>query len=135
MFCHDCHNVFLGFLPDYCMTVIFLDRLTSAFILVKCVCVGPLGSALTKLLGHRAVVMLGGVITCLGLVFTTFATKLYHLYITYGVLTGSSTKGEMVGILQSDQTKVVQNRETRHLFGRLCFSGLDERELISTISP
>ncbi|KAM8954778.1 monocarboxylate transporter 11 [Lycaon pictus] len=49
----------------------------------------PVGSALSTRWGARPVVMVGGVLTSLGFVFSAFARSLLHLYLGLGVLAGS----------------------------------------------
>ncbi|XP_077021816.1 monocarboxylate transporter 11 isoform X2 [Tamandua tetradactyla] len=49
----------------------------------------PMGSALTTRWGARPVVMVGGVLTSLGLVLSAFAGSLLHLYLGLGLLAGS----------------------------------------------
>ncbi|XP_038941398.1 monocarboxylate transporter 11 isoform X8 [Rattus norvegicus] len=49
----------------------------------------PVGSALSTRWGARPVVMVGGVLTSLGLVFSAFARSLLHLYLGLGLLAGS----------------------------------------------
>ncbi|KAB0406023.1 hypothetical protein E2I00_008715, partial [Balaenoptera physalus] len=49
---------------------------------------GPVGSALSTRWGARPVVMVGGVLTSLGFVFSAFARSLLHLYLGLGVLAG-----------------------------------------------
>uniref|UniRef100_A0A673TP09 Monocarboxylate transporter 11 n=1 Tax=Suricata suricatta TaxID=37032 RepID=A0A673TP09_SURSU len=49
----------------------------------------PVGSALSTRWGARPVVMVGGVLTSLGFVFSAFAHSLLHLYLGLGVLAGS----------------------------------------------
>ncbi|XP_070084186.1 monocarboxylate transporter 11 isoform X1 [Equus caballus] len=48
----------------------------------------PVGSALSTRWGARPVVMVGGVLTSLGFVFSAFARSLLHLYLGLGVLAG-----------------------------------------------
>ncbi|ELW63628.1 Monocarboxylate transporter 11 [Tupaia chinensis] len=50
---------------------------------------GPVGSALSTRWGARPVVMVGGVLTSLGFVFSAFARSLLHLYLGLGLLAGS----------------------------------------------
>ncbi|XP_045054979.2 monocarboxylate transporter 11 isoform X2 [Desmodus rotundus] len=50
---------------------------------------GPVGSALSTRWGARPVVMIGGILTSLGFVFSAFAGSLLHLYLGLGVLAGS----------------------------------------------
>ncbi|XP_055971029.1 monocarboxylate transporter 11 isoform X2 [Sorex fumeus] len=49
----------------------------------------PVGSALSTRWGARPVVMVGGILTSLGLVFSAFARSLLHLYLGLGLLAGS----------------------------------------------
>ena len=49
---------------------------------------GPVGSALSTRWGARPVVMVGGVLTSLGFVFSAFAHSLLHIYLGLGVLAG-----------------------------------------------
>ncbi|XP_062030958.1 monocarboxylate transporter 11 [Lepus europaeus] len=49
----------------------------------------PVGSALSTRWGSRPVVMVGGVLTSLGFVFSAFAGSLLHLYLGLGLLAGS----------------------------------------------
>ncbi|XP_005669243.1 monocarboxylate transporter 11 isoform X3 [Sus scrofa] len=49
----------------------------------------PVGSALSTRWGARPVVMVGGVLTSLGFVFSAFARSLLHLYLGLGVLAGA----------------------------------------------
>ncbi|XP_036891306.1 monocarboxylate transporter 11 isoform X1 [Sturnira hondurensis] len=49
----------------------------------------PVGSALSTRWGARPVVMIGGILTSLGFVFSAFAGSLLHLYLSLGVLAGS----------------------------------------------
>nr|KAF6305495.1 solute carrier family 16 member 11 [Pipistrellus kuhlii] len=49
----------------------------------------PVGSALSTRWGARPVVMIGGVLTSLGFLFSAFAGSLLHLYLGLGVLAGS----------------------------------------------
>ncbi|KAM5306440.1 monocarboxylate transporter 11 isoform 1-T1 [Glossophaga mutica] len=49
----------------------------------------PVGSALSTRWGARPVVMIGGILTSLGFVFSAFAGSLLHLYLGLGVLAGS----------------------------------------------
>ncbi|CAH1785203.1 unnamed protein product [Owenia fusiformis] len=50
--------------------------------------VGPISSMLTNKFGCRPTVILGGVISAIGLGTSAFATNIYHLYITFGIVTG-----------------------------------------------
>ncbi|XP_066541710.1 monocarboxylate transporter 2 isoform X2 [Hoplias malabaricus] len=48
----------------------------------------PVGSVMSACFGHRAVVMLGGLLSSMGMVTGAFAQNLLQLYITVGFLTG-----------------------------------------------
>lgn len=47
-----------------------------------------MGSALSTRWGARPIVMVGGILTSLGFVFSAFARSLLHLYLGLGVLAG-----------------------------------------------
>lgn len=49
---------------------------------------GPVASVLTNKFGFRPVIMVGGVLASAGLCLSYFATSLYYLFFTLGVLTG-----------------------------------------------
>uniref|UniRef100_A0A8C2SSE5 Monocarboxylate transporter 13-like n=1 Tax=Coturnix japonica TaxID=93934 RepID=A0A8C2SSE5_COTJA len=49
---------------------------------------GPLGSALSSRYGARPVVMVGGLLSGLGFLLGAFATSLFHLYLSVGLLAG-----------------------------------------------
>lgn len=53
-----------------------------------CLFLGPVGSALSTRWGARPVVMVGGILTSLGFIFSAFAGSLLHLYLGLGVLAG-----------------------------------------------
>ncbi|XP_070533822.1 monocarboxylate transporter 12-like isoform X2 [Ptychodera flava] len=46
------------------------------------------GIALAKKLGHRKTVMISGFVVSCGILGSSFATELYHVYISYGIVTG-----------------------------------------------
>uniref|UniRef100_W5LKH8 Monocarboxylate transporter 13 n=1 Tax=Astyanax mexicanus TaxID=7994 RepID=W5LKH8_ASTMX len=48
----------------------------------------PVGSAMSACVGHRAVVMLGGLLSSVGMVAGAFAQNLLQLYITVGFISG-----------------------------------------------
>ncbi len=50
----------------------------------------PVGSALSAHFGHRPVVMVGGLLSSIGMVAGSYAQDLLQLYITVGFLTGKS---------------------------------------------
>ncbi|KAI8333735.1 major facilitator superfamily domain-containing protein [Chlamydoabsidia padenii] len=49
---------------------------------------GPLAQILTSILGHRIVLLAGTFCVTLGLIFAGFATEIWHLYLTQGILFG-----------------------------------------------
>ncbi|XP_077989826.1 monocarboxylate transporter 12-like [Glandiceps talaboti] len=49
---------------------------------------GPISIAVSRRLGYRTTTFLGGLLACTGLLLSSYATNLTHLYITYGILTG-----------------------------------------------
>ncbi|XP_070533829.1 monocarboxylate transporter 12-like isoform X3 [Ptychodera flava] len=56
-----------------------------------CFCMSSsVGIALARKLGHRTTVMIAGFVASCGVLSSAFATKLYHVYISYGIVTGSS---------------------------------------------
>ena len=50
---------------------------------------GPLAGVLANRFGHRTIVMIGGFMSAVGMFASAFATNLYVLYITYGLLAGN----------------------------------------------
>ncbi|XP_014661880.1 PREDICTED: monocarboxylate transporter 13-like isoform X2 [Priapulus caudatus] len=51
--------------------------------------IGPVASVAATVLSTRKTVIIGGVISALGLVASSFATNIYHLMLTYGIITGT----------------------------------------------
>jgi len=49
---------------------------------------GPLAGMLTNTYGPRKVAMAGGVLGSIGLFLSSFAKDIYHLYVTFGLMTG-----------------------------------------------
>lgn len=50
--------------------------------------IGPIAGILTNLFGCRTMGMVGGFIGSLGLILSSFADNIYHLYFTFGLMTG-----------------------------------------------
>ncbi|XP_047565245.1 monocarboxylate transporter 11 isoform X2 [Lutra lutra] len=76
--------------PTGCYALWALPSLTSRSTLTEALrTLRPVGSALSTRWGARPVVMVGGVLTSLGFVFSAFARSLLHLYLGLGVLAGS----------------------------------------------
>ncbi|EAT33471.1 AAEL014258-PA [Aedes aegypti] len=59
-----------------------------AILSALCLALAPVSSALCQRFSPRIVVIIGGVFCALGLTMSYFATSLYHLLLTFGVLTG-----------------------------------------------
>ncbi len=83
-FIHECYN-------DQCYSI-KCEIQNSGVIL------GPVSGALTNRFGHRAVVIAGGLTAAAGLVSSIFAHNIYHLYVTFGIITGTC---RMLGDQQS----------------------------------
>ncbi|XP_028826003.1 monocarboxylate transporter 4 [Denticeps clupeoides] len=60
----------------------------SSILLAMLYGTGPLCSILVNRFGCRPVMMMGGVFASLGMVLASFATTIYHIYLTTGVITG-----------------------------------------------
>lgn len=61
-----------------------------AILSALCLALAPLSSALCQRFSCRSVVFVGGLFCALGLTLSYFATSLYHLLFTFGILTGKS---------------------------------------------
>lgn len=59
-----------------------------AILSALCLALAPLSSALCQRFSCRVVVFVGGLFCTLGLTLSYFATSLYHLLFTFGILTG-----------------------------------------------
>lgn len=59
-----------------------------AILSALCLALAPLSSALCQRFSCRTVVFIGGLFCALGLMLSYFATSLYHLLFTFGILTG-----------------------------------------------
>lgn len=59
-----------------------------AILSALCLALAPISSALCEKYSCRRVVFFGGLFCAMGLMLSYFATKLWHLLITFGVLTG-----------------------------------------------
>lgn len=60
-----------------------------AILSALCLALAPLSSALCQRFSCRIVVFIGGLFCALGLMLSYFATSLYHLLFTFGILTGT----------------------------------------------
>ncbi|XP_066272168.1 monocarboxylate transporter 13-like [Branchiostoma lanceolatum] len=49
---------------------------------------GPVSGALIRKFGSRPVAMTGGVFVCIGYFLSSFATEIYHVYVTLGLVAG-----------------------------------------------
>uniref|UniRef100_A0A182U981 Major facilitator superfamily (MFS) profile domain-containing protein n=1 Tax=Anopheles melas TaxID=34690 RepID=A0A182U981_9DIPT len=63
-----------------------------AILSALCLVLAPLSSALCQRFSCRIVVIIGGVFCGLGLTLSYFATSMYHLLFTFGILTGAAAK-------------------------------------------
>ncbi|XP_019617991.1 PREDICTED: monocarboxylate transporter 13-like isoform X1 [Branchiostoma belcheri] len=61
--------------------------ITSILIFVTAF-LSPVGTALASTIGFRPTIMLGGVLTAAGYIVSGFATRMFHLYLGIGCLTG-----------------------------------------------
>ena len=52
---------------------------------------GPVTSFLMTKFEHRKVALFGGIVSSAGLLMSSFAKEIWHLYLTYGLITGEST--------------------------------------------
>lgn len=59
-----------------------------AILSALCLALAPLSSALCQRFSCRSVVFVGGLFCALGLTLSSFATSLYHLLFSFGILTG-----------------------------------------------
>lgn len=59
-----------------------------AILSALCLALAPLSSALCQRFSCRSVVFFGGLFCALGLTLSSFATSIYHLLFTFGILTG-----------------------------------------------
>lgn len=59
-----------------------------AILSALCLALAPLSSALCQRFSCRAVVFVGGLFCTFGLTLSYFATSMYHLLFTFGILTG-----------------------------------------------
>lgn len=59
-----------------------------AILSALCLALAPLSSALCQRFSCRTVVFIGGLFCACGLMLSYFATSLYHLLFTFGILTG-----------------------------------------------
>ncbi|CAH1784867.1 unnamed protein product [Owenia fusiformis] len=50
--------------------------------------IGPVASILTNKFGYRVTMMTGGVLSAVGLATSALSTNIYHLYVTFGIVTG-----------------------------------------------
>ena len=55
-----------------------------------CCFLGAIGGVFNNRFGYRAVTIAGGIAGSLGLILSAFATEVFHLYITFGVLAGKA---------------------------------------------
>ena len=51
---------------------------------------GPLGSLIIHRWGHRVTMFVGGIVAALGLFISAFATNIYVVFVSFGVITGEN---------------------------------------------
>ncbi|XP_069776104.1 monocarboxylate transporter 13 isoform X2 [Narcine bancroftii] len=78
---------FVAFVDYFAAASSTVSWITSMAVAVQQFC-SPLASALSNYFGARLVVMSGGIIASLGLIFASQATNLIHLYLSIGLLSG-----------------------------------------------
>ncbi|KAL7295458.1 hypothetical protein TKK_0011111 [Trichogramma kaykai] len=85
-----------------------------AILSALCLALAPVTSMLSQKYSCRAVVFVGGLFCSLGLIISYFATNLYHLLFTFGVLTGiggglSTTPGIILVSQYFDKHRALAN--------------------------
>ncbi|XP_037032883.1 uncharacterized protein LOC119071889 [Bradysia coprophila] len=85
-----------------------------AILSALCLALAPLSSALCQKFSCRSVVFVGGLFCTFGLTLSYFATSLYHLLFTFGILTGiggglSTTPGIIIVSLYFDKHRALAN--------------------------
>ncbi|XP_072114569.1 monocarboxylate transporter 13 isoform X2 [Mobula birostris] len=78
---------FVAFKDHFSEAASTVSWITSMAVAIQQFC-SPVASALSNYFGARLVVMLGGSIASLGLIFASLATNLVHLYLSIGLLSG-----------------------------------------------
>ena len=73
-----------------CVCFIFLTMFISRTV------TGPISSMLTNKFGCRPVIMLGGLMSGVGLAVCYFTPNLYYLFFTFGLLAGKWVKLKIV---------------------------------------
>ena len=68
---------------------------------------GPISSMMTNKYGCRRVIMLGGVMSGVGLSISYFAPNLYYLFFTFGALAGRATRSYENHVKQNSQKKML----------------------------
>ncbi|KAJ6645481.1 Monocarboxylate transporter 12, partial [Pseudolycoriella hygida] len=85
-----------------------------AILSALCLALAPLSSALCQRFSCRSVVFVGGLFCTFGLTLSYFATSLYHLLFTFGILTGiggglSTTPGIIIVSMYFDKHRALAN--------------------------
>ncbi|XP_031616386.1 monocarboxylate transporter 12 isoform X2 [Contarinia nasturtii] len=85
-----------------------------AILSALCLALAPLSSALCQRFSCRTVVFIGGLFCACGLMLSYFATSLYHLLFTFGILTGiggglSTTPGIIIVSLYFNKRRALAN--------------------------
>lgn len=87
-----------------------------AILSALCLALAPLSSALCQKFSCRSVVFVGGLFCTFGLTLSYFATSLYHLLFTFGILTGKWKTIDIIACPQSQSINCLHFRRYRRRF-------------------
>lgn len=79
-----------------------------AILSALCLALAPLSSALCQRFSCRSVVFVGGLFCTFGLTLSYFATSLYHLLFTFGILTGIQIRNILVFSQNWNKNKIFE---------------------------
>lgn len=82
--------LFVEILETFPSSSIAVASWIPAILSALCLALAPISSALCQRYSCRSVVFVGGLFCALGLILSYFATSLYHLLLTFGILTGEN---------------------------------------------
>lgn len=82
--------LFVEILETFPSSSIAVASWIPAILSALCLALAPISSALCQRFSCRSVVFIGGLFCSLGLILSYFATSLYHLLLTFGILTGKA---------------------------------------------
>ncbi|XP_077980650.1 monocarboxylate transporter 12-like [Glandiceps talaboti] len=81
-------GIFFAVLVDYFQGGAGMTSWASSCLTAISLCVGPISAALCKRYSHRQIVFIGGLLTSVSMVISSFATNVEFVTITFGVLAG-----------------------------------------------